>query len=630
MILKHLMRLQQRHGWVSNRMLRDLSERIHEPLYRIEELVSFYPHLRREPPPQVEIKICRDMACHLCDATQVREDVEKLKSKHGWSDDQVSIVSTSCLAQCDRAPAATIEVHRTSHNGQDQEGHHVTCLMPKTDGERLADAAEQALAGSLRPASASGRGLPIHDNSKEWLIDVYRYHPDRNDFNRYETIHRYLRGEFDRVDRRRRVKLELKQLDPEGAVSERAVRAAVEQADQEDVPEVLQALRTAVLLGKGGPGLNTYDKWLEVRCQQNESKFVVCNADESEPSTFKDRELLLQVPHLVVEGVILASLVVGADQAYIYVRHEFPDQIAALEREIKRAQNELPQCRVRVEVFTSPGGYICGEQTALIEALQDNRAEPRNRPPELQTNGLHNRPTLINNVETFAWVPAILLHREEDKKLGQWHANLGQTPKREGRRFFSICGHVNRPGVYEVPVEITLGELIERYAGGMQAGREFKAVALMGPSGGFTPRRPKMDTLRMSEALKQEYGVENAERFDVLNLRIGNTDSRGGSNDAGITVVSDATDYVSLTRVCSEFYRNESCGKCVPCRIGSYKIAELAGQIARRQPSESELELISKDVAQLHSVMDATSICGLGQVASKPLQTYLTYRKDFS
>ena len=223
--------------------------------------------------------------------------------------------------------------------------------------------------------------------------------------------------------------------------------------------------------------------------ERADATYVICNADESEPSTFKDREILLRAPHLVIEGMVLGALVVGARQGYVYIRHEYFDQVHAVEAEIQRARalgvvgpDVLGTGQAfELEVFESPGGYICGEQSALIEAIEEHRAEPRNRPPVIEANGLYNQPTLLNNVETFAWVPAIVLNG------GAWYRDCGvadtpwyvcrrkpedkpeRWPRGKGLRFFSICGDVARPGVYEVPVGLTVGELIAM-AGGMRDG----------------------------------------------------------------------------------------------------------------------------------------------------------------
>lgn len=236
----------------------------------------------------------------------------------------------------------------------------------------------------------------------------------------------------------------------------------------------------------GGAGVPVHQKWRDVWHAKGDEKYIVCNADESEPGTFKDRELLTQYAHLVLEGVILAGLVTGATRGTIYIRHEYAEQIEVMQREIIRAQ-DLGACgqgifkstlNFPVEVFASPGGYICDEQSALIEAMEDRRGQPRNKPPQLETNGLYDKPMLVSNVETFAWALAIMING------GQWYAQEVINGCK-GRRFFSISGDVAKPGVYEVPCGVLLGTLSE-LAGGVVG--ELKAFAPSGPSGGFLPR----------------------------------------------------------------------------------------------------------------------------------------------
>ncbi len=246
---------------------------------------------------------------------------------------------------------------------------------------------------------------------------------------------------------------------------------------QRAAAEVLKALETANLLGMGGAGGRSWMKWGDVQAAEGTIKYVVCNGDESEPGTFKDRELLLRAPHLVIEGMMIGAFVAGASKGYVYIRHEYDEQIAAVRKAIQDARTAGvlgehlygTDFSFDLEAFVSPGGYICGEQSALIEAMEDKRAEPRNRPPELQTNGLWDKPTLLNNVETFAWVPAILV-----KEFGKWYAGSGVN-RCKGRRLFSLSGDVVKPGVYEVANGTPLRDLI-KMAGGDGRGQGSEGV----------------------------------------------------------------------------------------------------------------------------------------------------------
>src|SRR5262249_12904463 len=218
-----------------------------------------------------------------------------------------------------------------------------------------------------------------------------------------------------------------------------------------DGEKVIATLEEADLVGMGGAAARTGKKWRDVRDAPGRTRYVICNADESEPGTFKDRELLLHAPHLVIEGMLLVGLTLKASRAYLYVRHEYPEQVETLRAAIGQARGQVPRAlqAFPLEVFVSPGLYICGEESALIEVIEGKRAQPRNQPPDIRNNGLFDQPTLVNNVETLAWVPYLLLREPRDA--------FRKTP----RRFFSLSGDVQRPGVFEVPSSCTLGQRID-------------------------------------------------------------------------------------------------------------------------------------------------------------------------
>jgi formate dehydrogenase beta subunit len=592
MIVQQLHAIQERRGYLPREELLALADRLECPLFRIEEVVSFFPHFRKEPPGEVQVRVCRDMACRLRGSDQlVAQAQATVQSKKGWS-----VCEVSCLGRCDRAPAAVVEVisqpapHAPAHTHVEHEEY----LIAPADQERLT-AAIQALKQGNQPTHDTDAAYRPNEY-KKWQIDAYpeQTKPEQ----RYQAIQKFL------------------------SLKTTAERDAYRN-------QVIKALETANLLGMGGAGGRAYKKWSEVREAVGEKKYVVCNGDESEPGTFKDRELLLRTPHLVVEGVILGGLIVGAQRGFIYIRHEFHEQIEAVRAEIKRAelagmcgQNMTGgEFSFQVEVFVSPGGYICGEQTALIEAMEDKRAEPRNRPPELQTNGLWNCPTLLNNVETLAWVPAIV-----ERDAGNWYKEAGATRDFKGRRFFSVSGDLAKPGPYEVPIGITLGELIDHYCGGMAAGKKLKAVSLSGPSSGFLPAEVPAEFV--PAALKNEIGPNGT--YDLRNLRLDIALSRTyrWMLGAGMVIYGDDADLVEQAYACTTFYRYESCGKCVPCRVGTQKLLDVIEALYRKQLTAADLQRLTSsdsEVAELSQTMQLTAICGLGTVASNPLTSLLKY-----
>src|SRR3990172_3820177 len=299
----------------------------------------------------------------------------------------------------------------------------------------------------------------------------------------------------------------------------------------------------------GGAGFPTAAKWDLVRRKERTPKYVICNADESEPGTFKDRVILEELPHLVLEGMLLAAFVTGAEHGIVYLRHEYHRERKALQRAIADARDlgllgsNLRGSRFNfdLEIFVSPGGYILGEETALLEALEDKRGEPRNKPPYPGTHGLWGRPTLINNVETFALATAIVHHGSE-----WWKAQA--RPGFSGLKVMAVSGHVARPGVYEIPMGTTVAELIEM-AGGVSDGRRLKAFAPGGASSNFLPA--------------EQAHVE----IDFASIQAAGSMLGSGA----LVVVAEGTEMLPLAANVVRFFRNESCGKCVPCRVRTQK-----------------------------------------------------------
>ncbi len=593
-IAKMLQDSQHEHGFIQSSEIQRISDQVGEPVRVIQDVISFFPHFRKTAPPKCHVYVCRDMSCRLRGAVTMSEQLRQLQSEVGAK--ALEITEASCLGRCDRAPAVLVN----NDLFVSRSANEMTAIVASTlqGGEPKADSDSDTATISLANAEIDyyqKTGKPLYTAVKKYLLDP---NPDR----------------------------------------------------------VVNALKTAGLQGMGGAGAPASEKWNETRNAPGEIKYVVCNADESEPGTFKDRDILLAAPHLVIEGMILAGLVTGAKRGFIYIRHEYFEQISKVNEAIDEAvqfgacgQNIFSSGReFRLEVFISPGGYVCGEQTALIEALEGKRSEPRNRPPELQTNGLYNQPTLLNNVETFAWVPAILQYepaldgasrgaiakpREKIDTSGVWYKDAGRNRTR-GKRFFSISGDLNRPGAYEVPCGITLGELIDDYAGGMKDGCDLQAVALSGPSGGFLPAWLPQGTIRSPRKTDKD-GKETEElKFpklvgDTIDVRHLPLDLNAGREigfmlGAGLVVYGEHADMLDQAIACSRFYQRESCGKCVPCRLGSRKIVDMAESLLKPTSTSDPAEL-ENTVKVLSRIMETTSICGLGQVASNPLKSYLRF-----
>jgi NADH:ubiquinone oxidoreductase subunit F (NADH-binding)/NADH:ubiquinone oxidoreductase subunit E len=555
MIVQALQEIQDHCGWLPEAELRALAAKLRQPLHRIHEVASFYPHYRLRQPPAVDVKVCRDMSCHLLAGPRFRAQLEQLAESLDPA--EVKVSGTSCLGRCDSAPCVF------------SVNDHVFCGVPEAKIRELFAA---ALAGQPLPYQH-----PAHAPAG-WKIDPY------DGSGGYEALRRYVQSR--------------------------------------DAEAVLGELETADLRGMGGAGFPTARKWRAVRTVPGQAKYVICNADESEPGTFKDLDLLRRTPHLVVEGLVLAGLVTGAQRGYIYIRHEYHDEIELLRATIRQAERDGlcganllgSDLSLPLEVFVSPGGYIQGEETALLEAMEDRRGEPRNKPPFPVTHGLHGCPTVINNVETLAWVPAILL------RGGAWYRAQGVNGA-TGLRFVSVSGDVNRPGVYEVPFGLRVRELVHGLAGGVRDGQQLKAIATSGPSGGFFPAFIK--TADLPARFVQERLPPGAAGLDILNLTLdlNSLAALGGMLGAAFVVYGHRADMVEQALNCVEFYRNETCGKCVPCRLGSQKLVELLTALRSGALPRGQLA----GIPELAETMYLTSICGLGQVAANPITSVLKF-----
>ena len=334
--------------------------------------------------------------------------------------------------------------------------------------------------------------------------------------------------------------------------------------------------------------------------RRRRKKYIVCNADESEPGTIKDRFIMQYLPHLVIEGMILAGIVTGAKQGILYLRHEYEEPREALQLEIDRCKSKGilgpklmgTDTSFDLNIFVSPGGYICGEESALLEAIEQKRAEPRNKPPFPGTNGLFNMPTVINNVETFTYAAAILIRGVD------WFKAQGVNGS-QGLKFVGISGDVIRPGVFEVPMGTTYEQLIYKYAGGIKAGKKLLGFAPSGPSSGYLPA--SMTSLPLDFAAVAAAG------------------SMVGSG--AIVVCSEERCMLDMALNSVRFFRNESCGKCVPCRVGSQKMVSILTGWTSGQASPNDM----KTLEDLMKAMRMTSICGLGQIVHAPLMTVLKH-----
>lgn len=364
-------------------------------------------------------------------------------------------------------------------------------------------------------------------------------------------------------------------------------------------PEALitELERSGRLRGRGGAGFNTGLKWRGAFQTQADQKYIICNADEGEPGTYKDRIVLENDPHTVLEGLAIGAHAIGATQAFIYCRAEYPNVITLLQHAIRQAEEKGLLAHVSIQVVSGAGAYVCGEETALIESIEGHRGEPRLKPPYPTVAGLWGKPTVVNNVETFAVVPVIV------EKGADWFSGLG-AEKYPGTKIFCLSGDVKNRTAFEVPTNTTLRDLIYDLGGGLAGDAALKAVQVGGTSCPFLTA-DKIDTV-----------VD----FDSMS-------AAGASLGSGSLFVLDAShSMVQVVLAITRFFRHESCGKCNPCREGTMRLNELVEKIAAGQGTRADLD----DIRRIGNFMKQASFCPLGQSAAIPVLSALDqFEEDF-
>ena len=369
--------------------------------------------------------------------------------------------------------------------------------------------------------------------------------------------------------------------------------------------EIIDHIKQSGLRGRGGAGFPTGTKWDFMPSDGEVPKIVAVNTDEGEPGTFKDREIVEQDPHQVIEGVLIAAYAVGASRAYVYIRGEFFLGVKRWIKAIAEAYEKgfLGQdilgsgFNLDISVHRGAGAYICGEETAMLESLEGKRGEPRLKPPYPTSVGLFDLPTLVQNIETLACVPHIILRGPE------WFANIG-TAESKGPKIFSVSGHVNQPGNYELPLGTSLQEIIYKYAGGIRHRKRIKAVI---PGGASTPILP-------------------AEQVDVP-MAFETLEKVGSALGTGAIIVMDETTcMVEAVRRLSKFFAHESCGRCTPCRIGSQRIFEILDRIVKGAGAEGDIDLL----LSLVEGIDGHTFCPMGSGLVNPVRSAIQYfRPEF-
>ena len=564
-MLPALHAVQARTGWVSRGALNYISRQLHVPPAELWGVVTFYHLLSTKPRPPIVAHVCDDIACRirggeaLCDALEHALGPAGSTGNNGGG---ATWLRSPCLGQCERAPAAMLtaagEKPRTITVAPVEGG--VEQLLGVL--RRAPDVSDTRL-GANRPAdrrSIVSQSVPQAGQSGLRLL-----------------------GRMGRVDPT--------SLDAYRASDGyRALARAIEIGPAGVIDEVV----ASKLVGRGGAAFPTGRKWDAVAKAEVLPHYLVCNADESEPGTFKDRLLMEEDPFAVVEGMTLAGFATGCERGFLYLRGEYPlaaermaGAIAAARAAGLLGANVLGAgFAFDIEIRRGAGAYICGEETALFNSIEGKRGEPRNKPPFPVQVGLFGKPTVVNNVETLVNVPALI------REGGAAYGGIG-TSGSTGPKLFCVSGDVARPGLYEAPFGITLRQLLE-----LAGARPVRAVLLGGAAGVF---------------------VGPAD-LDVA-LTFEGTRAIGATLGSGVVMAfGESVDLVDIVRRIAEFFRDESCGQCVPCRVGTVRQEELLARLRARRPlgsDQDELALL-KDLGQ---VMRDASICGLGQTASSAVES---------
>ncbi|MDA8168446.1 MAG: NADH-quinone oxidoreductase subunit NuoF [Nitrospiraceae bacterium] len=393
------------------------------------------------------------------------------------------------------------------------------------------------------------------------------------------------------------------EIDPEdiGAYIERGGYEAAKKVLSELGPaDVIELVKKSGLRGRGGAGFPTGVKWEAARKSPGDVKYIICNADEGDPGAFMDRSVIEGNPHSVIEGMIIAAYSVGASNGYVYIRAEYPLAVERLRiaLDAARQKNLLGKnilgsgLDFDIKVKLGAGAFVCGEETALIASIEGERGMPRAKPPFPVASGLWGKPTVINNVETLANIPCII------RKGAEWFASLG-TEKSRGTKVFALTGKVKNTGLIEIPMGIPLRDIVFEIGGGIENGKKYKAVQTGGPSGGCIPE----------DCLDVKIDYESLMQLGAI------------VGSGGMIVLDEDDCMVNVARYFLNFTQSESCGKCVPCRVGTKRLLEILDRITKGEGREGDIELLEK----LSQDIKLTSLCGLGQTAPNPVLSTLKY-----
>ncbi len=515
-----------------------------------------------------QIFVCGGAGCVSSDCATVNKTLKKAIKKNKL-EDKVKVITTGCMGMCAQGPEILVYPGGT--------------FYVQMDAQKTYDIIERHILGG-----------EIAEEYTFFDIHSQKHIPHIEDIPFYSEQVRIVLRNCGRMD--------FSSID---AYISRDGYKAVAEVLKRDRQEVINEMKASGLRGRGGAGFPTGIKWQAGMDAQGDRKSIVCNADEGDPGAFMDRSVLEGDPHSVIEGMMIAGYAIGAENGYVYVRAEYPLAVERLGEAIKQAEN----CGILgknifgtnfsfdIEIRIGAGAFVCGEETALLASIEGRRGEPRQKPPFPFESGLFGQPTIINNVETLANVPAIML------KGADWYASYG-TEKSCGTKVFALAGDIVNAGIIEVPMGIPLRDIVFTIGGGIPDEKGFKAVQTGGPSGGCLTK----DHLDVAV---------DYESLAALGAIVGS---------GGMVVMNDESCMVDTARYFLDFTRDESCGRCTPCRIGTKRMLELLEKIIAGNGEKGDIEMLE----ELAHTIQQTAMCGLGQTAPNPVLTTLKYfRKEY-
>jgi NADH:ubiquinone oxidoreductase subunit F (NADH-binding)/(2Fe-2S) ferredoxin/NAD-dependent dihydropyrimidine dehydrogenase PreA subunit len=533
-----------------------------------EELESYKQKLlAARDPDRPRISVCCGTGCRVHGSMDVIQAFLREIDKRNLDGD-IGVVGTGCHGFCEKGPVVVLKPSGIFYQRVAVED------APEIVSESLLNGAVIDRLTYVDPTSGA---RIVHEEDVPFYLKQQRLVLDLNGDIDPTNIEDYIAfGGYAALGKA------LRQMEPEGVIEE-----VVESG----------------LRGRGGAGFPAGIKWRLCREANGETKYIICNADEGDPGAYMDRSIMEGNPHRVLEGMIIGAWAIGAEEGYVYIRNEYPLAVENLKIAIAQAEEYgfLGQDILgsgfdfSIQIRPGSGAFVCGEETALMASIEDRIGEPRPRPPYPAQSGLWGKPTNINNVETWANVPMII------DRGGQWYSKLG-TDKSKGTKIFSLVGNINNTGLVEVPMGATLSEIVYDIGGGIPGGKECKAVQLGGPSGGCVP----------SEHFDVPIDYESLQELGAI------------MGSGGMVVCDENTCMVEFARYFMDFVQQESCGKCVPCRLGTKAMLEVLTRITRGEGREGDIEFLE----ELGSQIKGSSLCGLGQTAPNPVLSTIRYFRD--